>query len=213
MSEKEVSYLHIVPFDLGYAFWDILNLDNSKNLRMTEEFLDKISLFCEQNNYHAVRTFSLKKDQKKIYGYKCNDDIVDKSICRIRLKGNLYVFLLLSGLGSFVILDDDTACLEDINVQSESEIFRINYIKRKSQKAILSGQINDKEAKAFSEERKLMKLFMSKCWEILRLVSRKYREHLQDMDKRLVLCPCLDVFLLLSLHQDRRSDFFRLPSP
>ena len=202
MLEKEVGYLHIIPFDLGYAFFDILSVDNCKNLQMTNDFLDSLTGYCAEKKFDIKRTFELKRDKKRIYGYKCNDEIVDKSLCRIRLNENLCVFILLSGIGCFVLYDNGTACLEDIDIEWQNKIFEINYTKRKSQKALLTGRIFESEAKAFVNERKLMKDFMIKSWEILKLVSKKckikcVREYSSNLNyKNNGLSYVLTVYLL-----------------
>jgi len=207
MLKKEVGYLHIIPFDLGYAFYDVLNVDNSKNLQMTDEFLNSLTSYCEEKEFDIKRTFELKKDKKRVYGYKCYDEIVDKSLCRIKLSEKLYVFVLLSGIGCFVLWDDGTACLKDIEVEWKNEIFGINYIKRESQQALLTGYINANEAKAFANERILMEDFMIKSWEILKSVSKKekvkcVREYSSNINyKKNGLSYVLTVYLF------RKKDF------
>ena len=137
--EKEVGYLHIIPFDLGYAFYDVLSIDNSKNLQMTDVFLNLLSVYCEEKGFHIERTFELKQEKKRVYGYKCYDELVDNSLCRIRLSENLYLFILMSGIGCFVILDDGRLYFGDTSIVWESDIFEIIYVKRRSQQALLAS--------------------------------------------------------------------------
>ncbi len=173
--EKEVGYLHIIPFDLGYAFYDVLSIDNSKNLQMTDVFLNLLSVYCEEKGFHIERTFELKQEKKRVYGYKCYDELVDNSLCRIRLSENLYLFILMSGIGCFVILDDGRLYFGDTSIVWESDIFEIIYVKRRSQQALLASNNTVDEVNSLANKRILMNNLMEKSWEILRSVSKRHK--------------------------------------
>lgn len=135
--KRRVSYLHIIPFDYGYSFFDYLKMDNSKNLDMTEQFVDTLSVQYSDNN---AFTKSIKINSKKKNIFECFDKIVSNAIFHIELARNLYLFVLLNGTGCFLIFDegDDANGIKNQEVDS-NEVFRINAYKRKVQDAILEG--------------------------------------------------------------------------
>ncbi len=175
MKKTNIRYLHIIPFDLGYIFYDLLSVENDKNLQMTEDFLNKLSSHYRRNSDVEVKnTFETKNHEQKTYGYRCFDDVVNQSICRVRLQDNLYAFLMVDGIGCFVLFDDGVECSKKLSMRPKSKVFAFDQIKRKSWSAILLGKIDEKDTDIFLTERQLMRDFMHTCWDLLDEVLKRY---------------------------------------
>lgn len=176
MQDNRISFLHLIPFDLGYPFFDILNIDNSKNLLMAEEFLSALEThFLDNNTIKFKNTLKINKYRKNILEYACTDDSIDKSICRIQFTPNLYAFVLLNGIGCFAFLDDGSQLENSNNTPRENLVFKANYIKRKAQKALLTGYYNNETNEIFHLERFLMKDFMNISWRFLKEIAKKHK--------------------------------------
>lgn len=165
----KVSFLHLIPFDLGYWFQDVLSLENDKNYQLVKQFSQKIKArYGEKANI----TFEAKYDKKVLCGYKCRDNNVDKSIFSIKLSNDLYAYILTNGIGCFLLYDSRGNKTKSIHSEDES-IYEIGRVKRKSQRIILLGEYEGKETDVFSAEREQIKEFLNFCRVELHELAKK----------------------------------------
>ena len=176
-----MSQIHIIPFDVGYVFFDVLNTDNSKNLKMAESFISELSGFyndspiCISNNIKL--TFSPFIDKKKTIA-NCNfinGDKADHAICVAKLSDCMECYLLANGIGVFVIADIGGKAL----IPYKSEIKGLHpalvasFQKRISQSSLLGRKKDD--ISLFPEEERLMLEFRNVCWTLIKKVASRFK--------------------------------------
>ena len=171
-----ISQIHIIPFDLGYVFYDVLSIDNTKNILFAQDF---VAALAKQYNtdYKTViynnidAQFSAKKLTKVRF---LKTEIADDSICFAKLTDYLFCYILTNGVGVFVLCDFDGAALEkykhkdSIGAISKALITKIQ--KNVSQATILDTYKGDD---VFPEEEKLMLDFRKVCWALAEETAKK----------------------------------------
>ena len=104
--EKKFSQIHIIPFDIGLAFVDVLAVDNTKNLLFAQEFIQTLSerVNALGTGIEMYDNLEITYSDKTIikYSFK-NKEIAEDTICYARLKENLYCYILTSGVAVFVL--------------------------------------------------------------------------------------------------------------
>lgn len=171
-----ISQIHIIPFDLGYLFYDILSVDNLKNLQFAQAFVDTLTDECKKDTGILVRSnISVQYSMKKVtkVGY-LKTEIADEAICIAKLTSNLFCYILTNGIGVFVLADLDADAIAGIKdeVRPYSKAVTAYVQKRLSQTVILNGL---KDCDILSQEKALMLTFRLKCWETIAKAASKYR--------------------------------------
>lgn len=105
---KEFTQIHIVPFDIGLAFIDVLAVDNTRNLMLAQKFIQVLSARVSAIDPEIQVCDNLKvsfSDNKAVkYSFKTKD-VAENAICYVKLMPNLYCYILSSGIGVFVLVD------------------------------------------------------------------------------------------------------------
>ena len=158
-------YLHVIPFDLGYAFDDVLNVDNYQNLLLADEF---ISLLEHHYSYHPEvmikRTFHIEKLKNRIVHHHFSDDLMSESVCRIRFSSLLHGFILKNGIICFLLYE----------AYEEKTIIKMIHRKKSSQRLILEN-LSEIEHHSILDEIQMMRDFMKHCWNVIHSVAKQKR--------------------------------------
>ena len=141
--EKKFSQIHIIPFDIGLAFVDVLAVDNTKNLLFAQEFIQTLSerVNALGTGIEMYDNLEITYSDKTIikYSFK-NKEIAEDTICYARLKENLYCYILTSGVAVFVLADIGGRAIDPVRAElsAYSPALMANYQKKISQSAILN---------------------------------------------------------------------------
>lgn len=144
MSKIGVPQIHIIPFDLGVVFFDVLAIDNSKNLLFAEGFCDEMQAEAKKNNWEFTKLFEVIGNKKKwkrsplTVKYKRND-FADNAVCKVTLKENLFCYFLESGIGVFEFVDLECDAMNNTPdiISKYSKALIANYQKKVTQSTIL----------------------------------------------------------------------------
>lgn len=69
MPKFGVPQIHIIPFDLGVVFFDVLAIDNSKNLLFAEDFCDEMQAEAKKiigNSLNFLKSLVIKRSGKSL---------------------------------------------------------------------------------------------------------------------------------------------------
>lgn len=175
--KHNIKQLHIIPFDLGYVFVDVLAVDNTKNLIFAEKFVEKLILNASKidSNFKVYNNLHLSYIGKKITKYKfINSEMSENAICYVKLTDLLYCYILANGTGVFVFADFESRALTGTNDKLfDCNIALIaNYQKKISQATILN-KFNGNDV--FPLEEELMLKFRKICWETVNFVGNSQK--------------------------------------
>lgn len=189
MQKIGIPQIHIIPFDLGAVFYDVLTIDNTKNLEFTISFCDDLQKEIESKGWTVKKLFTTKgggKGRNRIpltIDY-LKDKFVDQAICRVEIQENLVCYVLSSGIGVFVFADlnCDALCDTDKSIEGYSKAMIANLQKKVSQATILNhAQFPD----VFPNEEEKMLLFRRICWELIaKGVKNRKIKHLRPFSGR-----------------------------
>lgn len=175
--KNSCTQIHIIPFDIGYVFVDVLAVDNTSNLIFAENFIKALSCeSCSINpNVKVYENLKLSYVGKAISKYRfINTEMAENAICYVRLKDNLYCYVLANGTGVFVLGDFNETAIKktrkELNGLSNALI--ANFQKKISQSTILN-KYSGKDV--FPEEELLMLEFRKLCWEIAERTAQKHK--------------------------------------
>ena len=151
MERLGVPQLHIIPFDLGCAFFDCLSLNNSKNLK----FADR-----EYKHYH---------DECVKY---ISNTLSEQAICYAKITPRLFCFILANGIGNFLLSDFDDIAFKntDSTISRCNKALIVNYQKKITQATILNKYNGDD---VFLEEENKMLEFRELCWKLVSEGAKK----------------------------------------
>lgn len=170
MKKIGVPQIHLIPFDLGIVFYDVLSLDNTKNLLYANIFCEKVSQIVKNNGWKFQKLFSIKGNGEKsktlsTISYDRNS-FADQAICKVEIKDNLICYILSSGIGIFEFADLNSEALKntDKSISNYSKALIANYQKKVSQSTILNkADFPD----VFPKEEESMLEFRRICWKIV----------------------------------------------
>lgn len=167
--------IHIIPFDLGCVFIDVLSVDNSKNLLFAKKFIRELKKKCADDNKAVEITDNLELiyTGKTITQYKfLNSEIADNAICYARLDSGLYCYVLSSGIGVFVLADIDGKALigADPKLRHMNVSLVSNFQKKLTQSTILNRYSGDD---VLPEYESMMLYFRKISWDIVSNASSK----------------------------------------
>ena len=169
MQHIGVPQIHIIPFDLGIVFYDVLSIDNSKNFLFAEKFCRNLAKISIENNWKTDKLFEIIGDKKGAIplGIKyLNSDFADQVICKVTLQPNLVCYILSSGVGVFYFADLDCVamCNTDETISKYSKALIANYQKKITQSTILNKADFPDVCPEIEES---MLLFRKVCWELV----------------------------------------------
>lgn len=169
MQHIGVPQIHIIPFDLGIVFYDVLSIDNSKNFLFAEKFCSKLASIAIDNKWIINKSFEIIGDKRGAIplGIKyLNNDYADQVICKAILKPNLVCYILSSGVGVFYFADlECTAmCNTDEAIAKYSKALIANYQKKITQSTILNKADFPDVCPEIEED---MLLFRKICWKLV----------------------------------------------
>ncbi|NLD48914.1 MAG: hypothetical protein GX660_17275 [Clostridiaceae bacterium] len=176
MEENRNTQIHIIPFDLGCVFIDMLSVDNSNNLLYAKKFISELAdSYKEENNnqIEVIDNLKLIYTGKTITQYKyINSELADNAICYVKLNTGLYCYVLSSGIGMFVLADFDGKALQNINpkIQQMNVSLISNYQKKITQSTILNKFLGEDVLPEYEEE---MLRFRKKCWSLISIANMK----------------------------------------
>lgn len=189
MKQIGVPQIHLIPFDLGIVFYDVLLIDNTRNLEYAISFCDELSKAIASKGWKLTKLFDTKgsgKGKKRIpltIDYNKND-FTDQAICRVEIQDNLVCYLLSSGVGMFEFADLDGGALVDTDesIGTCSKALIANYQKKIAQSTILNrADFPD----VFPKEEESMLEFRRICWKIISDgVKHKKIQHLRPFSGR-----------------------------
>lgn len=145
MKQIGIPQIHIIPFDLGVAFFDVLNIDNSKNLLFAEDFCNRLQNESLNYSWKFTKLFEIKGDIKNwrknplSIKYFAND-FADNAICKIELRSNLFCYFLNSGICIFLLADLNCDALRNApkELYCHNKVLIANYQKKITQNTILN---------------------------------------------------------------------------
>ena len=168
-----VPQLHVIPFDLGCAFFDCLSLNNSKNLKFADKFVAQLTAECGQAGITVERNMSLTYSGKMVTGVKyIKNTLSDQAICYVKITPKLLCFILATGTGLFLLSDFDDTALKDTcpAIFKYNKALIANYQKKIAHAAILNKR---GVADVFPEEEKKMLEFRELCWRLVAEGAKK----------------------------------------
>ncbi len=175
MTNKNVSagLVHIVPFDIGYAFFDDLSINNSKSYKLMTTYIEFLKGECDRHGYEVHNNLKLLNDQ--IDYVFVDKKLCDKAFCYVKLLPGLYCYLLSSGVGVFVLCDLDQKAIKDEKdaLSEYGSLLTVGYQKVFTQDVLLDNPSN---AEALSEERKAIRIFMGIAWRAVSKLNEKERK-------------------------------------
>lgn len=184
MKSFGTSQVHLIPFDLGFVFYDVLNIDNSKNLIFGNEFVEElIETYKNKNPEVSIKNnIIFKHDEYNIKRVSfINSDLCDDAIAIFKLRFNLYCYILMSGVGMFVYIDNGLEAIPaSIKPLTEPLHHAVvaNY-QKKITRLMMLKKFKCEES-IFNIE-KLMMEFRTCCWGIINdLVKQKKQKLLRE---------------------------------
>ena len=175
-SRVGVSEIHLIPFDLGYIFYDILSMDNTKNIKFTKAFISALkNTYKDNTDIEIVDNLSVELSNKKISNLVyTNNDLAENAICNAKLSQDLYCYILTNGIGFFILADIESKALIncDSKLSNYSKALAAIVQKRITQSTILNRYNSDD---VFPCEEELMLQFRLKCWELVAEISSKFK--------------------------------------
>lgn len=184
MKQIGVPQIHMIPFDLGVIFLDVLSIDNSKNILFAESFCQQIEEVAKKKGWGYEKLFKVigetKKKRTVPLTIKHNrNDFADQAICKVILRDDLYCYILSSGVGMFLFADLDCIAMRktETSISNYSKALIANYQKKITQSTILDKtEIED----VCPELEELMLEFRELCWGlVLEGVKHKKIQHLR----------------------------------
>lgn len=173
MSESVFNQIHMIPFDTGTAFVDVLSFDNGKNRRFAVKFVDALKIY--------YRDFSGVEVIDNLDRHACGkgetevkpagNSLCDNAVCIVKFSPQLHCYVLSSGVGVFMLADTgDWAEAENEEFKFQSATLRANYRKKRAQILLLN---EDYETNVFGGVKRIMLEFRRLCWKIVREGIRK----------------------------------------
>lgn len=71
IKQKSFAQIHIIPFDIGYAFYDPLLMDNKKNLENAKEFMDKLKNYYANTSIQVINNYEIQMQNNIIKKFFC----------------------------------------------------------------------------------------------------------------------------------------------
>lgn len=168
---KGIPQIHLIPFDLGISFFDVLSLDNSKNILFAKKFCECIELKSREYGWRVEKLFNIIKsdfcsDKKASISINFLTSFISDSICCVYLDKNLICHILANGVCFFYFFDLNCSILENenCNIFKYNKIMVANFQKKLTQASILK-QITANSV--CSKVNSLMKTFRMLCWDII----------------------------------------------
>lgn len=161
--------IHLIPFDLGYVFYDELAIDNKQAFLFAERFVNSLkNIYGEKltNNFYINKAGEIHFINKKISR---------RTICYVKLTENLYCYIQTSGVGMFVLFDFDEAGIPENlkkQVNGKKNIVIKNAFQKVYSQELILGNV-EKDKTTFSNERALMKQFKIDAWQVAKKECKK----------------------------------------
>lgn len=167
IKQKSFAQIHIIPFDIGYAFYDPLLMDNKKNLENAKEFMDKLKNYYANTSTQVINNYEIQMQNNIIKKFFCKkNNGADNALGIIKFAPNLSCYILTNGIGVFVIYDANNEALKNSNgIDNYSITLMAAYQKKITQATILNQY---KGEHIFNEFEKQIHDFMNLCWKIIR---------------------------------------------
>ncbi len=166
--------IHIIPFDLGYVFYDVLSINNATNLKFAKEFVSELSKYFSAHEYIKVEdNLSVQFSKNKVIKVKYpKSEIADQAIGIAKLTDSLYCYILANGIGVFVLADCNRVAMKNHyqHVSGYNKAIVASYQKKLSQATILNRY---EGSDVFPLEEKLMLEFRNACWKIAPEIASK----------------------------------------
>ena len=191
MEKVGVPQIHIIPFDLGVVFYDVLTIDNSKNILFAKSFCDELAQESTNRSWKLTELFQIRGNIKHrknqvpfVIDYK-KCDFADQAICKAELRPDLFCYILSNGVGIFEFIDLECSALKDTDtsVGISTKPFVANYQRKVTQSTILN-KASFKDVCPEVEEQML--IFREICWKLVAEgVKRKKIKHLRPFSSNI----------------------------
>lgn len=167
LEEKKFAQVHIIPFDIGYSFYDELLIDNYHNLKNMENFFDKIEKYYINANYEIIRNYELQVQNNKVTKFYCKKNKASvHTVGIIKFAENLFCYILKNGIGVFVIYDSNNEALKNsIGIEKHSIVLMAACEKKIAQSTILNQYDGEH---IFTQYEEIMLDFRELCWKTIR---------------------------------------------
>lgn len=159
MSRIGIPQIHIIPFDLGVVFYDVLSIDNSRNLLFAEDFCQQLKKLSLEYGWKFTKLFEIKGDIKNwkrspLSVKYFSNDFADNAICKVELKDNLFCYFLNSGICIFMFADLKCDALNKVydEIVIHNKALIANYQKKITQATILNRTTHDDVFPEIEEE-------------------------------------------------------------
>lgn len=173
MTANAYNQIHMIPFDTGTTFVDVLSFDNGKNLHFAVKFIDALKKYYrDSDSVEVVEYLDMPTSGKKEITLKCvNDPLCDNAVCVVKFSDRLHCYILGSGVGVFVLIDDGKwAEQENEQLKTQNLTIKANYRKKRAQMLLLNEEY---ENNAFGLIKQIMLEFRRLCWRTVREGIRK----------------------------------------
>ena len=159
---------------MGFNFYNETGIKDT-SFYAVEAFTKEIENYCNSLKLIFEKYWTGNKDNFKISNFFTRNE----AICKIKFNANLACWILMNGIGIFVISDveNKTLSIQDKSDLSElnqySQLISLSYQKRISQ-YYFKNQLEDNP---FSKELSNIYSFEDKTWNIIEQMKSIYKEH------------------------------------
>lgn len=170
MKEKEFAQVHLIPFDIGYAFYDPLLIDNKDNLENASKFLDRLQKYYDKKGIEIIPNYELQMQNGKVIKFYCKrNQGADNALGIVKFSENLFCYILTSGIGVFVLYDSNNEALKNsIGIEKHNIVLMAACEKKITQANILNQYDGEH---IFAQYEAIMLEFREMCWKIIREIA------------------------------------------
>lgn len=174
MEEKRFAQVHLIPFDIGYAFYDPLLIDNKNNLENASKFIDRLQRYYSKKGIEVIPNYELQIQNDKVTKFYCKrNQGADNAIGIVKFTKNLFCYILTNGIGIFVLYDSNNEALKNsTGIEKHNIVLKAACEKKIAQASILNQYEGEHVFKQYEE---IMLEFREICWKIIREIATVHK--------------------------------------
>ena len=165
--QRKFAQIHIIPFDIGYAFYDPLLIDNTDNLENAQKFMNRLKKHYVNTTVDIIPNYELQIQNHIVTKFYCKKNKgADNALGIVKFSENLFCYILTTGIGMFVIYDGSNEALKNSEGIENYNITLMAACEKKIAQSTILNQYAG--AHIFVEYEEKMLEFRELCWRIIR---------------------------------------------
>lgn len=174
MEDKKFAQVHLIPFDIGYAFYDPLLIDNKENLENVPKFFQKLQKYYEKKGIEIIINYELQIQNEKVTKFYCKrKQEADEVLGVIKFTENLFCYILTSGIGIFLLYDSKHEGLKNsIGIEKYSIVLMSACQKKITESNILNHYQGEH---IFTQYEQTMLEFRELCWRTIKEITNTHK--------------------------------------